>query len=490
MGSYHACVVLADGRVQCWGRNVKGALGSGTTGDADAPVDVVDLSGAPLSGGQHVSAGALHTCAALDGGKVMCWGDNSYGQIGDGTTVTPPGPTEVEGLVGAADPVVRVSVRHNTSCAVHSSGRLSCWGYNGYDELGLASSGSHVDPTTVNGVQVRAVGAGDQHQCVIDPTRQALCWGSGAVGQIDNSLLFNPAPVAIAGFANASALTVGANHACIIDDTTQQVSCWGSDSSGQRGEGLDGFAVIDVSAGRNHTCAVLEGGGVMCWGRNIEKQLGQLPYTNREPPLAVPEYDNARTAVAVATGANHSCAVDSTNEVLCWGQNARMQLGDAEKTPIAGLPSGQAILDIDAGNEFNCVATSVGVYCWGANEWGQLGSGPGVRSASAVAVTDLPTAQSPNLITAGAFHACTVTTDGELWCWGQNSYGQLGNGNRSPTSGAVFVLDNVVTASAGTFHTCAQLADDRVQCWGQNVLSQLGTRAPFETQPQFTIGFP
>jgi hypothetical protein len=235
-----------------------------------------------------------------------------------------------------------------------------------------------------------------------------------------------------------------------------------------------------LDAGGSHTCVVVSGGTVSCWGWNVFGQLGDGTTTNRSTPVAVSGLPAGVTITQVSTGNSHTCAVSSAGAVYCWGNNDYGQLGDTSTTdrttPVAvtGLTG---VTQVSAGNEHTCARTSTGaVYCWGYNYYGQLGYGTTNNQPSPVAVTGL-TGVTITQVSAGWNDTCARTSTGAAYCWGNNDYGQLGNGNLTsyqPSPVAVTGLTGVTQVSTGGLHTCALSSTGAAYCWGANGVGRLG----------------
>jgi len=284
-------------------------------------------------------------------------------------------------------------------------------------------------------------------------------------------------------------ISSGAYHSCALT-SLGGVQCWGSNASGQLGDGgtmnsptpvaVTGLAsgVAAISAGSDHSCALTDAGGVQCWGNNASGQLGSGGTTNSSTPVDVTGLTSGVAAISV--GAYHSCALTSAGGVQCWGSNTYGQLGNGgtsnSPSPVAVSGMASDVAAISAGLEHSCALTSAGgVKCWGRNNVGQLGNGGTSNSLTPVAVSNL--ASGVTAIKAGLFHSCALSSAGAVTCWGNNASGQLGNGGttNSSTPVAVTSLDSGVTAiSAWGSHSCALTSPGGVQCWGRNNLGQLG----------------
>jgi alpha-tubulin suppressor-like RCC1 family protein len=284
------------------------------------------------------------------------------------------------------------------------------------------------------------------------------------------------------------------------------VLCWGLNEYGQLGNGnttdsttpvpVVGLSsgVVSIAAGYESTCALTSGGAVWCWGYNATGQLGNGTFTLSSTPVEVldPAGNAPLSDVAViAAGQYHTCAVTNAGAALCWGDNAKSELGNGtdmgSNIPVAvsGLSSGVAT--ISAGSYFTCAVTTVGgALCWGEGTSGQLGNGNATNSTTPAEVLD-PTGNAPLsgvvAISASFENACALTSAGTVQCWGANTAGQLGIAATGPQSNIpVEVLDStgkspltdVVAIAAGQSHTCAVNAAGAALCWGDNSEGELG----------------
>jgi alpha-tubulin suppressor-like RCC1 family protein len=485
-GWYHTCALTTGGGVKCWGENSYGRLGDGTTTERTTPVDVVGLA----SGVAAIGAGYYHTCALTAGGGVKCWGDNRYGQLGDGTTTRSSTPVDV---VGLASGVAAISVGGYHTCVLTTGGGVKCWGSNGSAQLGDGTSSQRTAPVDAVGLGsgVAGIVAGFSTTCALTTGGGVKCWGSNGYGQLgDGTTTQHNAAVDVLGLGSGVArIAAGYRHTCALT-TSGRVKCWGHNGYGQLGDGtisqrtapvdVVGLAsgVTAIAAGGWHTCAVTAGGGVKCWGENSYCQLGDGTITQRTTPVNVVGLANGVAAVAV--GWYHTCALTTGGGVKCWGYNAYGELGDGttagSSTPVdvVGLASG--VTAIAAGTYHTCAVTTGGaVKCWGYNLVGQLGDGTTTSSSTAVDVVGL--ASGVAAIATGAWHTCALTTSGGVKCWGDNPYGQLGDGTNTGSSTPVDVVGlatGVTSIATGGYHTCAVAAGGGVKCWGYNSHGQLG----------------
>jgi alpha-tubulin suppressor-like RCC1 family protein len=490
-GHRHTCALMETGAVKCWGENVSGAVGDGSSLNRNEPVDVTGLTGGVVA----LEAGAGHTCALLESGAVRCWGWNPNGQLGNGTEVDSRLPVEVTGLPGKAEAIV-AGDQH--TCALIAGGSIVCWGANASGQLGNGSRVHSNFPVAVNSLSAEAVQvtAGGAHTCALLSDGRIKCWGDDQSGQLGDGGRENQSePVAVSGLEGEVYLIVaGSSYTCarMVDG---RILCWGWNNEGQLGDGtlqgrrVPGFVIgfaggtAAVSVGWSNTCVLgLPSGGVKCWGLNSAGQLGSGEAADSTSPVEVSGLGGGRISVAV--GGGHACALSGTGGVKCWGRNDRGQLGSGaganQRTPVdvAGLP--EEIIAVAAGKDHTCALTvRGGVKCWGSNEFGQLGDGSKADSARPVEVEGL--SQGVSEISAGSLHTCALTRSGGMKCWGSDKYGQLGDGSQADRSTPVDVdglSADVNSISAGGYHTCAVVSGTILKCWGWNAYGQLGDSTP------------
>lgn len=495
-GSDHTCAILTDGRVQCWGDNARGQLGDGSREDRTSPVLVSNLRDVIAT----VAAGRFHTCALAIDGDLWCWGTNNRGQLGTGSLESSRMPIRVTSVPGDA---TALTAGMDHTCALFKTKLPYCWGSNRARQLGQDAPGVASVPQLLqlaplsNGVApisgIPAIGSGRYHTCLITPERGVQCWGRNSDGQLgDGTQLSRPQPVNITGFSSGvMSVALGAEHSCVLLQSGG-VQCWGSNTAGQLGDGtitehltpkevigLTGVAAAIV-VGESHTCALVQPGGVKCWGSNTSGQLGDGTTTNASFPVGVAGLSSGIRAVTA--GATHTCALLPSGTVQCWGGNATGQLGDSTQIShtapvnVLGLSD---VIDLDAGSAHTCAVNSAGaVYCWGANARGQLGNGNRIAQLQPVAVTGLPGAATS--VAAGVAHTCALLQDGGVFCWGGNENSQLGDGTAEDRLTPVAVSGlaaHVLSLNAGGYHTCVLVTGNRPLCWGRDSDGQLGAGA-------------
>ncbi|MCX7177083.1 MAG: hypothetical protein NT159_24815 [Proteobacteria bacterium] len=339
-GLSHSCVLLSSGAVQCWGDNSFGQLGNGSITSSNSPLAVTGITNAIA-----LSAGSYHACAVLVTGSVQCWGYNAQGQLGNGTKVDSSSPVTVASISNA----IAVSAGEYHTCALRSSGGVQCWGSNGYGRLGNGSTNDSLIPVAVSSVSTAvSLSAGDSHNCVVLRSGLVQCWGYNGFGQLGNNITtgFTPttSPVSVSSISNVLAVSAGNNHTCaLLGNGTLQ--CWGINDSGQLGNGsTNGFNsvpnpvtvrsisnAIAVSAG-HHTCALLSSGTIQCWGANTSGQLGNGTTVDSKTPVTT---KTISAAIGVSAGGNYTCALISDGKAECWGSNTSGQLGTGNTTNSA-----------------------------------------------------------------------------------------------------------------------------------------------------------
>jgi len=336
LGLYHSCLLTTAGGVKCWGMNNFGQLGNGSTTDRHQPVAVSGLS----HGVSAVALGGAHSCALTTTGGVKCWGQNNFGQLGDGSTTNRHHPVVVSGL---SSDVSAIALGAWHSCALMTTGGVKCWGWNNYGQLGDGSTTVRLQPMVVSDLSgVRAIAVGATHSCVLMTTGGVKCWGSNEFGELgDDSNTNQHRPVAVSGLSSGvSTIALGIYYSCALM-TTGGVKCWGQNNNGQLGDGsttkrhqpvtVSGLSgVRAIAVGGSHSCALTTTGGVKCWGQNHKGQLGDGSTINRYQPVTVSGLNN--NVSAIRSGGMLSCALMTTGAVKCWGQNDKGQFGDGSTT--------------------------------------------------------------------------------------------------------------------------------------------------------------
>lgn len=389
--------------------------------DADACTSSCELGPAAVVA---VAAGEFHNCALSSQGLVRCWGAPDYGRLGQ------PGYSEHIGddeppsdwdPVEVADDVVALAAGSDHNCAVRAGGELRCWGANGSGQLGyghLDSIGDDETPASAGDVPlpgaVVSVDGGTSHTCAAFDDGRVACWGSNNAGQLgigDSSIRIGDNESVLDGMAfvslpgRAVQVVTGNEHSCARLDSGDMV-CWGSNASGQLGYGTTesigddeavdsagvvplGGPAIDIAAGSQHTCAVLEGGTVRCWGEGDSGRLGYGDTTDigdRKTPAEAGDIALEGEAVSVHIGRSFTCATMTSGHVYCWGNNNYLGLttNDIVHAPTDPAQIGAPVRTMVVGQAHSCaILDTAGVRCWGDNTGWVLGD-PEISSGTTV----------------------------------------------------------------------------------------------------------
>ena len=579
LGPTHTCAVLTDGKVRCWGRNRYGALGYGhsrSVGDDETPASQGDV---PLPGQvSQLAAGGEHTCALLDSGKVRCWGLNVDGQLGYAHTSPVNALYAAEVSVGEA--AAELVAGRDHTCARLATGAVRCWGRSAWGQLGYGNPRSVGDdelPSSAGDVPLgaRAVGlaAGWYHTCAILDSGRVRCWGFGGFGQLGIGSTANvgddelPTAVAAVDLGEpAVQLVAGAFHTCALLKSGA-VRCWGQATRGQVGVvtcgnlGDDelptteapvfvGGVVERLAAGSFHTCALIAGGTVRCWGVG---EFGRLGYANTQT-IGDDELPGSAGDVPVTPDVNEckgtpslcsagALCINTLGSYVC--QCKPGFAGDGKScTDLDECASGTHRCDAHA----TCTNTGGGYACQCNSGWVGDGTQCALKDNCAAGHTCSPNAlcsstasgytcackpgfvgdgrtcvdldecalgtsdcdplaactntaggyacvcrpgtvgdgrrctpDAVRSVVAGGTHTCALLAGG-VKCWGMGYVGQLGYGNplgigntNTPASvGLVPVGGEVVELALGGSHTCARLATGAVRCWGSGASGQLG----------------
>lgn len=366
-----------------------------------------------------VSTNFGSSCAVVNG-SVHCWGDNDTGQLGDGTTTPHTRPVAVTGVSNATAVttggyLTGENAYVSTACAI-AAGDAFCWGNNHYGEVGNGASGSTVDAATKVGTisDVKAISTGWGTTCAVAGT-DAYCWGNNEYGQLGNGGGTDPvsAPVKVPGLGVVTDIATAYGTTCAVSDGS--AFCWGANDNGQIGDGTTTARsapvkvgsltdVTDIAIGGYHeaaddddpntntstyfqtTCAVA-GGDAWCWGSNAYGQIGDGTSETRQTPVQV---GNLGGVSAISTDWGTTCAV-SDDRAFCWGDDDRSQLGStggSVKIPreVSTLTD---VTSISTGNGTSCAMSAASVYCWGFNNDGQIGDGSSGDGANRTTPTKL-----------------------------------------------------------------------------------------------------
>ena len=512
-GNTHSCAVV-DGAAYCWGQASNGRLGNAATSGNYSQPAAVNTSTMVAGSVTAINAGSAHSCA-VGNGKAYCWGYNNVGQLGDNSVTQRTTPVAVYAAgVLSGRTVTALTAGASTSCSV-ADDRVSCWGLGTGGQLGNGSSSTSRVPVdaSVTGLTCPAGAVLDGSDCsLVQGTdyyyrldHSIGSWGAPKSDWVKETTTTRSAVSPSASSRAATSLTLGWDQVAKLGDSyaeyvlQRSTSASGSaPTSVYAGPDLTatdrggiaartGNLTVDaITAGTDHSCAVLEG-AAYCWGNNDTGELGDLTTTSRGVATAVDTTGvlGERTVSAVSSGDNHTCAV-ADGGVYCWGENEDGELGNGTQTdsstPVAAGSLAGATA-VAAGSAHTCALADGSVFCWGDNNSGQLGDGGATkRSTTPVQVQGLLAGKTVTAIAAGGEHTCAVAS-GAAYCWGLGSDGQLGNGRKggSGSSDVPEAVDasgvlaglTVTAVAAGDEYTCV-IAGGAAYCWGRNKSGQLG----------------
>lgn len=323
-GGAFACGINGTGAV-CWGTGYQGLTGISNTGG--------------LSG---LSLGKSHACGLVSGGRAVCWGDDRFGQLGDGTiNNSPDNAVGVQGDLSFSE----ITVGSAHTCGL-VSGKAYCWGRNKDGQVGDGSTSDRKKPVAVKGGKTFvALSAGGKHTCGITSSGQAFCWGDGFSGQLGfGTKESQQEPIDVSGNLKFTRIAAGGQHTCALT-AAGKAYCWGGNESGQVGDGSRSdrgspvaleskVAFEQISAGDSHSCALTASGDAYCWGENKTSQLGDGSKSNRDHPVAA---GGGMSFSSISAGEGITCGMSRSQGPVCWGRNEKSQLGDGE-TSASGSP--------------------------------------------------------------------------------------------------------------------------------------------------------
>jgi alpha-tubulin suppressor-like RCC1 family protein len=348
-----------------------------------------------------IVAGMNVSCGLTPAGAAYCWGDRSSGLVGNApgieceieywyyymyTYISPCATTPTE--IVTAHRFTSLAIGGYHVCGIATGGQAYCWGGNGDGQLGNGTNTPSTTPLPVaGGFTFSALAAGAGHTCGLTTAGAAYCWGTNYAGQLGNgSRVVNFTPAPVAGGLTFSNLSAGYDHTCGIADATAY--CWGSNAAGALGTGGTGgqhsiptrvsgsMVFASITAGTSYTCGVLDNGSAYCWGANAYGQLGVSGTSNRSAPTAV---TGALVFSRLTAGNWHTCGVTTAGAAYCWGYNEGGRLGSGVATSFVAIPTavagGLLFTNLSAGSDHSCGVTTGSVaYCWGNNDFGQLGN--------------------------------------------------------------------------------------------------------------------
>lgn len=334
-GAAHACALATSGSVYCWGSNWLGELGQGTTERYVLTVSPTAILPSMLF--EQLAVGYYHNCALTSEGRVYCWGDNAYGQLGIATPSRSGTPVKLETNLR----FVSLAAGAHTTCGVTSRRTVSCWGRGQRIDVEYAaqSDGGYV-----------AVSVGSEHQCAITETGRTMCWGSNGYGELGNSSTTSATtPTPIVSVERFMSVTAGSNYTCAIS-IASQAFCWGHGFNGKLGSGSTnssttpvrvdgGLSFREIDAGADHSCATTIAGQAYCWGGDALEELGNGPNVPDQKEYLSPIPSLVQTTLrfehVTASPDKFSCGVTFDHHAYCWGNNRNATLGVGSVTSNA-----------------------------------------------------------------------------------------------------------------------------------------------------------
>lgn len=327
----------------------------------------------PAGSYKQISTGASHVCTITVSDTVDCWGDNTFGQL------------NLDSETSSLEGVKAVSTGYNHTCVITSSDSVQCVGQNNYGEVGTTAANSVVSAIDVSGVsQVEAISAGQNHTCIINSADQVFCWGRNNHRQLGpgSSSAMSSTPIRVTGFAGAQSISAGENHTCVVT-STDEIFCWGRNDFRQVDSNSSNPTIATpiqitelagaefVSAGGNHTCAINSTSNVLCWGQNQYGQTSVDPAStvnNYSPPTEIP---GLTRITQIATGKFHTCTIAINNRVRCFGRNNENQVDQTTENYFllsAIIPNLTNIIEINAQENNTCTRNIQGdLKCFGKN---------------------------------------------------------------------------------------------------------------------------
>jgi len=538
--SSHSLAIDTNGDLWVWGRNIYGQLGNNSATDSSVPINLSALVGSPVQNLRFrtIAAGVDHSLAIDTSGDLWAWGRNSVGQLGNNSTTNSPVPINLSALAGS--PVQNLKFQTiaagGHSLAIDTSGNLWAWGSNYAGQLGNNSTTNSSVPinlsalvgSPVQNLNFQTASVGSSHSLAIDASGNLWAWGANYYGQLGNNSTTNSTvPINLSTLAgnpaqNVQFESIAANGHSLAIDTANNLWAWGYNNYGQLGNNsttnstvpinlstLAGSPIQNVkfqtlAAGYGHSLAIDDSNNLWAWGANHSGQLGNNSTTDSPVPinlstLAGSPLQNLQFNFVAAY--NHSLAIDASGSLWSWGSNFFGQLGDGNNTTsqssaptnLSALANTSSVYGVNfrtvsAGYEYSLAIDTAGnLWSWGANDYGQLGNNSTANSYAPINLSALAGSPVQNLrfqsVSADNHHSLAIDVNGNLWVWGANYYGQLGNNsyndssvpiNLSALAGSPVQNLRFQAIAAGYDHSLAIDTNGNLWSWGSNSYGQLG----------------
>ncbi len=516
----HTLILKNDGTVWAWGRNDKGQLGDTTTSDSIVPIQVKDNTGSDLTGIIAISARTTFVLALKNDGTVWAWGENHYAQLGRGSTA--PAYEKQAVQTNITGTVVQISAGGLHALALKDDGTVWGWGRNHREQVLKGGADPILSPVATIAPNSKMIACGAYHSIVATTDNKVLTWGDNQYGQLgDNTWTSKGDPeLTFGGLLNNPSIIVGGYTHNIVKLANGDLYSWGNNKHGQLGIGhastviipnliSSGTNIYQISGSKDFSICLTYNGELYAMGRNNYGQIGDSTTTSEFLPM-----DTGLSGYKqIAVGREHVVALGNDNKVYTWGKDTYGQLGNGaagdSDVPVQVSVITNNVMSIASGEYHSCAIDNTNnLFCWGRNNFGQVGAGSmGTDFQSPQPVT-LHAGVSNLLVdkvACGDNHTLAVNVQGKLCAWGNNANGQVGN---SSTTNTAFpqVVDPILTDSdtvvfgdmVGTFQIAAggnfSMAlknSNKVYTWGSNVRGQLGRATatqPEEITPKVVIG--
>jgi uncharacterized repeat protein (TIGR02543 family) len=491
LGSSHSAALTSTGRLFTWGRNADGQLGNNSQTSSNTPVDIssrfTTFNLASDDKISFISMGSLISTALSSKGRVFTWGFNGNGQLGNNTTTLSLIPIEITSRfsgLASGEIVTSLSASHVHNSALTSLGKVFTWGFNGDGRLGDGTTTQRLTPTNITtqfklstGETITTVYLGRFNSSALSSTGRVFTWGFNNSTHLDKGILEERnVPFDVTSMFNIpinetiTGIALGWNHGA-VKTSMGDLFTWGSNTYGQLGDGTtwdrlvpvnttlefdlgEAETIVQMSLGGYHSSALTSLGRIFTWGSNQSGRLGIgqdfETVSNRVSPTDITEKFNLsqnEKIIQVAFTMSHSAALTSTGRVFTWGHNGNGQLGDgtliASNVPIditanfTDLALNDIITSISLGRFHSSAVSSNGqVFMWGNNFYSQLGNGNTTQLTTPTNITSRFTLNSDEKVDAlslGENHSAARTSTGRMFTWGRNNFGQLGDGSTTST---------------------------------------------------------
>ena len=451
----HTLAIGSDGELYSWGSNSNGELGNGTTSSSSTPKKITLATNVKPTYIATSKSSCAHdySMAVGDDGNLYAWGNNSNGQLGTGDTTNRSTPTKIN--INGIKPAFIIGGINECSQAgnimVDEDGKVYGWGYNGYGQLGTGDTTNKTIPTEIKitgdlFTQWKQISVGSYHTVAIDYDGNIYTWGRNNYGQLGDGTTINksvPTLITLPNGNKAKSVSCGLYHTVVID-SEGNIYTWGYNNYGQLGNGTtinktvptlitlpNGNKAKSVSCGYFHTAIIDTEENLFTCGQNNYGQLGDGTTTNKVIPTLI-ILPNGNKIQKINCGGYNSMTIDTEGNLFVWGYNYYGTLGDGTTidkiTPTQiTLPSQAKVKEVGCGYYNSIAVDSEGnIYTWGYNNYGQLGNGTTINKAVPTLIT-LPNGNKAQTVSCKYEHIAIIDSDRNIYTWGLNNYGQLGD---------------------------------------------------------------